>query len=67
MTNDVRVERLARDQYPALKLKEDAHVMVVLSQAHAQNPAANYLQRVFVPPTPEWLHFTDSRSGAPPI
>jgi DNA-binding GntR family transcriptional regulator len=67
MTNDVRVERLAREECPALKLKEDAHVMVISSQAHAQNPAANYLQRVIVPPTPEWLHFTDSRPGAPSI
>lgn len=67
MTNDVRVEQFTREQCPALKLKEDTHVLVVSSQAYAQNPSANYLQRMVVPPTPEWLHFSDSRPGAPSI
>ncbi len=67
MTNDVRVEQFRRDECPGINLKEGAHVLVVSSRAYAQNPSANYLQRMFVPPTPEWLLFSDYRPGAPSI
>jgi len=67
MTNDIRMEPFKAGNYGGLKLTENQNVLVVSSQAYAQNPSANYLQRVFVPPTPEWLHFSDSRPGAPSI
>lgn len=67
MENDVRVERFVRDRYPLLKLADDTPLLVVSSRAHAQNPAANYLQRMIIPPTPDWLHFSDFRPSISPV
>jgi len=64
MTNDIRVETAGPAYPPGLKLKEGTSVLVVETRAHAQVPAGNYLQRMYVPPTPEWLHVSEFGPGA---
>ncbi|KAB2919160.1 MAG: GntR family transcriptional regulator [Hyphomicrobiaceae bacterium] len=67
MTNDVRVEIFTEKDHPVLKLKEGTSVLIVETRAYAQSSNGNYIQRMIVPPTPEWLHISEFGAGAPVI
>lgn len=67
MACDIRNEVFSSRIHGSFRIPEGSTVMVVDTRAYAQSPLCNYLQRMFVPPTPEWLHISDYGAGTADI